>query len=140
MHILPCEEFGAAISARGGRKRERKRKWVTLAKGLRGFIRKAVTVVPWPWLILLQHSQSALVGFQYQPNICDLIKKLEIRRCQVVLVSPIVTLVTFWHLTLFILPNLTPRPCCLGEKNSGVSYPEVCRLLVRRAAHILFAS
>lgn len=77
MHILPCEEFGAAISARGGRKRERKRKWVTLAEGLRGFIRKPVAVLSAAILILLQHSHSALVGFQYRPNIRDLVKGKE---------------------------------------------------------------
>lgn len=57
------------------------------------------------------------------------------------LVSPTATSVTSCHLSLFILPKLTLRLARLAEKKmSGVSYPELCRFLVRQAARIVFAS
>lgn len=56
------------------------------------------------------------------------------------LVSPTATSLTPCPLSPYILPKLTLFLARLGGKMSGVSYPELCRFIVRKAAFIVFAS
>lgn len=86
-----------------------------------------------PNAVMLQHFYPAPVGFWYQSNVCDPVKSKEeagfgSRRCRLfdtLLRLPI-------HRSLLLKP-------CATRLRGGKKHPELCSLLVRHVAFIVFS-